>query len=198
VYKTLDYYDNNAQKFVSGTLDVEFTDTQDKFLSYLPESGMILDYGCGSGRDTRYFLSNGYKVDAVDGSETLCKIAAENTGIKVRQMLFSQLDEHEKYDGIWACASILHLTKDELRTVLNKMIRAVKPNGYIYISFKYGEFEGYRAERYFTDFTENTFSSFLTAFSGIMLIEEWISSDVRPGRGDEKWLNIILQKSITG
>ncbi len=198
MYKTLDYYDNNAQKFVSGTLDVEFTDTQDKFLSYLPESGMILDYGCGSGRDTRYFLSNGYKVDAVDGSETLCKIAAENTGIKVRQMLFSQLDEHEKYDGIWACASILHLTKDELRTVLNKMIRAVKPNGYIYISFKYGEFEGYRAERYFTDFTENTFSSFLTAFSGIMLIEEWISSDVRPGRGDEKWLNIILQKSITG
>lgn len=198
MYKTLDYYDNNAQKFVSGTLDVEFTDTQDKFLSYLPESGMILDYGCGSGRDTRYFLSNGYKVDAVDGSETLCKIAAENTGIKVRQMLFSQLDEHEKYDGIWACASVLHLTKDELRTVLNKMIRAVKPNGYIYISFKYGEFEGYRAERYFTDFTENTFSSFLTAFSGIMLIEEWISSDVRPGRGDEKWLNIILQKSITG
>ncbi len=198
MYKTLYYYDNNAQKFVSGTLDVEFTDTQDKFLSYLPESGMILDFGCGSGRDTRYFLSNGYKVDAVDGSETLCKIAAENTGIKVRQMLFSQLDEHEKYDGIWACASILHLTKDELRTVLNKMIRAVKPNGYIYISFKYGEFEGYRAERYFTDFTENTFSSFLTAFSGIMLIEEWISSDVRPGRGDEKWLNIILQKSITG
>ncbi len=194
---TLDYYDNNAQKFVSGTLDVEFTETQDKFLSYLPESGMILDFGCGSGRDTRYFLSNGYKVDAVDGSETLCKIAAENTGIKVRQMLFSQLDEHEKYDGIWACASVLHLTKDELRTVLNKMIRAVKPNGYIYISFKYGEFEGYRAERYFTDFTENTFSSFLTAFSGIMLIEEWISSDVRPGRGDEKWLNIILQKSIT-
>jgi len=198
VYKTLDYYDNNAQKFVSGTLDVEFTETQDKFLSYLPESGMILDFGCGSGRDTRYFLSNGYKVDAVDGSETLCKIAAENTGIKVRQMLFSQLDEREKYDGIWACASVLHLTKDELRTVLNKMIRAVKPNGYIYISFKYGEFEGYRAERYFTDFTENTFSSFLTAFSGIMLIEEWISSDVRPGRGDEKWLNIILQKSITG
>jgi SAM-dependent methyltransferase len=198
VNNTLDYYDNNAQKFVSGTLDVEFTETQDKFLSYLPESGMILDYGCGSGRDTRYFLSNGYKVDAVDGSETLCKIAAENTGIKVRQMLFSQLDEHEKYDGIWACASVLHLTKDELRTVLNKMIRAVKPNGYIYISFKYGEFEGYRAERYFTDFTENTFSSFLTAFSGIMLIEEWISSDVRPGRGDEKWLNIILQKSITG
>ncbi|MCR5205037.1 MAG: class I SAM-dependent methyltransferase [Lachnospiraceae bacterium] len=197
MYKTLDYYDNNAQKFVSGTLDVEFTETQDKFLSYLPESGMILDFGCGSGRDTRYFLSNGYKVDAVDGSETLCKIAAENTGIKVRQMLFSQLDEREKYDGIWACASVLHLTKDELRTVLNKMIRAVKPNGYIYISFKYGEFEGYRGERYFTDFTENTFNSLLTGFSGIKLIDEWISSDVRPGRGDEKWLNIILQKSIT-
>lgn len=195
---TLDYYHNNAQKFASGTLDVEFTETQDKFLSFLPEKSMILDFGCGSGRDTRYFLSKGYKVDAVDGSETLCKIATDNTGIKVQQMLFSQLDENEKYDGIWACASVLHLTKEELKTVLSKMIRAVKPNGYIYISFKYGEFEGYRSERYFTDFTENTFNSFLTAFLGIKLIEEWLSSDVRPGRGDEKWLNIILQKSITG
>lgn len=195
---TLDYYHNNAQKFVSGTLDVEFTETQDKFLSYLPEKSMILDFGCGSGRDTRYFLSKGYKVDAIDGSETLCKIATDNTGIKVQQMLFSQLDENEKYDGIWACASVLHLTKEELKTVLSKMIRAVKTNGYIYVSFKYGEFEGYRGERYFTDFTEDTFYRFLTFVSGIKLIDEWISSDVRPGRGDEKWLNLILQKSITG
>ena len=194
---TLEYYDEHAQEFVSGTLDVEFTNIQDKFLSLIPAKGCILDFGCGSGRDTKYFLSKGYMVDAIDGSECLCKIASENTGINVRKMLFSQLDDNDRYDGIWACASILHLTKEELEDVIPKMIRAVKPGGYIYTSFKYGEFEGYRGNRFYTDFTSDSFNVFISIFPDIMLFDEWISTDVRPGRGDEKWLNLILRKSIT-
>ena len=194
---TLDYYNQNAESFVSGTLDAGFTVTQDQFLTYIPEGGKILDFGCGSGRDAKYFLTKGYDVEATDGSESLCKIASENAGIEVRKMLFSELDEYERYDGIWACASILHLTKDELRDVIPKMIRAVKPGGYIYTSFKYGDFEGYRGDRFFKYFTEDSFNEFITDYSGIQIVEEWITSDVRPGRGDEKWLNIILQKSVT-
>ena len=75
------------------------------------------------------------------------------------------------------------------------MTRAVKKNGYIYTSFKYGNYEGYRQERYFTDFTENSFAAFIKDFSEIRIVEYWISKDVRPGRGEEKWLNLILQKS---
>ena len=195
--KTIDYYNENAEAFVSGTLNAEFTVTQDQFLTYIPEGGKILDFGCGSGRDARYFLTKGYDVEATDGSESLCKIASENAGIEVSQMLFSELDEYERYDGIWACASILHLTKDELKDVIPKMIRAVKPGGYIYTSFKYGDFEGYRGVRFFKYFTEDSFNEFITDYSGIQIVEEWITSDVRPGRGDEKWLNIILQKSVT-
>ena len=195
MYMTIDYYDNNAPKFVSGTLDVDFTETQDIFLSLIPKGGLILDFGCGSGRDSRYFLSKGYKVEAVDGSEALCEIASENTGIEVRKMLFSELNENEKYDGIWACASVLHLTKEELRMVLLKMIHAVKPDGYIYVSFKYGEFEGYRGDRYFTDFTEISFRNYITVISGLDILKDWITSDVRPGRSNEKWLNIIAKKT---
>ena len=99
--KTIDYYNENAEAFVSGTLDAEFTVTQDQFLTYIPEGGKILDFGCGSGRDARYFLTKGYDVEATDGSESLCKIASENAGIEVSQMLFSELDEYERYDGIW-------------------------------------------------------------------------------------------------
>jgi len=194
---TLEFYDNNARMFAIGTLNVEFSETQDRFLSLIPYGGLILDFGCGSGRDTKYFLSKGYNVEAVDGSETLCEIASQNSGIKVQKMLFSELDENEKYDGIWACASILHLTRDELKIVIAKMICAVKASGYIYISFKYGEFEGYRGERFFTDFTEKSFVEFISDYSGIVLKEVWISSDVRPDRGDEKWLNIILQRLVT-
>ena len=116
--KTLKYYNENAQSFASGTVSVKFTEVQDKFLEKLNPDAYILDFGCGAGRDTKYFLSRGYQVDAVDGSEQLCRIASEYTGIKVRQMLFQELDEKEKYDGIWACASILHLPKKQLREVL--------------------------------------------------------------------------------
>ena len=119
----------------------------------MPES-YILDFGCGSGRDTKYFLEHGYWVDAVDGSVELCRIASEFTGIEVRQMLFQELQEKEKYDGIWACASVLHVPKIELANILQKMCNAVKTDGIIYTSFKYGDFEGERSGRFFSDFTE--------------------------------------------
>ena len=195
--KTIDYYNQNADVFASDTIDVEFTEVQDKFLSYLLSDSYILDFGCGSGRDTKYFLSKDFQVDAADGSEELCKIAEKTADIPVKQMLFSELGEVEKYDGIWACSSILHLPKDELKDVMSKMIRAIKNGGYIYTSFKYGDFEGYRNGRYFTDFTEDSFAEFLKDFPQLMITEEWISRDIRPGRSDEKWLNLILKKSDT-
>lgn len=192
--KTLKYYNENAQSFASGTVSVKFTEVQDKFLEKLNPDAYILDFGCGAGRDAKYFLSRGYQVDAVDGSEQLCRIASEYTGIKVRQMLFQELDEKEKYDGIWACASILHLPKKQLREVSKNMYAALKSKGWIYISFKYGEFEGERNGRYFTDFTTDTFKDFIHDMYGLKIEEQWITGDVRPGRGEEKWLNLLLQK----
>ena len=192
---TLDYYEKNAEAFADGTVNVEFVDIQDRLVNLLPKNGYILDYGCGSGRDAKYFMGRGFRVDAVDGSEKLCRIASENTGIAVRRMLFSELKAIAEYDGIWACSSILHLPKKELQDVFQKMICAIKSGGYIYTSFKYGEYEGYRNERFFTDFTEKSFEEFIAAFSGIVIIAEWVSADARPGRGDEKWLNLILRKN---
>lgn len=192
--KTLKYYNENAQSFASGTVSVKFTEVQDKFLEKLNPDAYILDFGCGAGRDPKYFLSRGYQVDAVDGSEQLCRIASEYTGIKVRQKLFQELDEKEKYDGIWACASILHLPKKQLREVLENMYAALRSEGWIYTSFKYGEFEGERNGRYFTDFTTDTFKNFIHDMHGLKIEEHWITGDVRPGRGEEKWLNLLLQK----
>ena len=193
--KTLDYYNKNASSFAEKTIDVDFHDTQKHFQELLPEQGYILDFGCGSGRDIKYFLSQNFRVDAIDGSEELCRIASDYTGIKVKKMLFQELDEIEKYDGIWACSSILHLTQNELKTVFGKMVKALKRDGIIYTSFKYGDFEGERNGRYFTDFTEEKFEKFVQNIENVKLREEWITSDVRPGRGEEKWLNLILQKN---
>lgn len=192
---TINYYNQNASDFVSGTVNVDFTATQNKFLNQLPENARILDFGCGSGRDTRYFLEQGYQVDAIDGSEELCRLASQYTGIPVKHMYFQELDVEDTYDGIWACSSILHLSKEELLPVMKKMVVALKRNGIIYTSFKCSEFEGERNGRYFTDFTMETFREFVAPIEELSITEFWITGDVRPGRGEEKWLNIILQKN---
>ena len=191
---TLNYYNQNADSFIQGTVSVDFSQVQDKFLERLNVGDYILDFGCGSGRDTKYFLKKGMVVDAIDGSVNLCKLASEYTGIKVRNILFQELDEQEKYDGIWACASILHLSKEELSVVLDKMIAALKKNGIIYTSFKYGDFEGERNGGYFTVFTVESFKEFIENVADVEIVEYWITGDVRQGRGEERWLNIILQK----
>lgn len=191
---TIEYYNSHARNFAVDTQSIDFEIIQIKFSGKLIVTAHILDFGCGSGRDTKYFLDHGYIVDAIDGSEEMCKLATEYTGIQVKHMLFQELDEQEKYDGIWACSSILHLPIEELESVLNKMSAALKPKGIIYTSFKYGTFEGEKNGRYFTDMTEETFAALLKKLPTLSLEEQWITSDVRPGRGDEKWLNLILRK----
>lgn len=193
--KTLEYYNANANNFALETVHVDFKETQDKFLRYISPKGKILDFGCGSGRDAKYFHDKGFDVDAVDGSEELCRLASHYAGIHVKQMLFSELDAVEQYDGIWACASILHLPSSELGNVLRKIIKALKNGGILYASFKYGDYEGMRNGRYFTDFTEISFQKFIADTVHVEIKELWVTKDVRPGRGDEKWLNLILQKS---
>ena len=192
---TINYYNLNAKKFIENTQNADMHLTQDTFLQLLPESASILDFGCGSGRDTKYFLEKGYQVVATDGSAELCRLASSFTGIKVKEMLFQELDEIGVYDGIWACSSILHLPKQELLPVIRKMCIALKDNGVIYTSFKYSNFEGERNGRYFTDFTEDTFREFIKVIPELMIEDQWITLDVRPGRGEEKWLNLILQKN---
>ena len=194
--KTLDYYNQNVTTFIADTISVDLKDTQNKFINALP-GDKILDLGCGSGRDTKYFLEIGLKVTAVDGSEELCKRASDYLGIPVYHMLFQELDLEDEYNGIWACSSILHLPKDELRTVFYKMVTALKSSGVIYTSFKYGEFEGERNGRYFTDFTIELFNEFIKNIHDLKIEEQWITEDVRPGRRDEKWLNLLLRKMDT-
>lgn len=191
---TLGYYDTHADKFYNSTVNIEFSKMQNRFLSKLKKDSYILDFGCGSGRDTKYFLEQGCRVDAIDGSAELCRLAGEYIGIEVKKMFFQDLAEVDKYDGIWACSSILHLPIDELKEVMKKMAAALKENGIIYTSFKYGTFEGERNGRFFTDMTEKTFAEFIGEIEDLKVEEQWTTSDVRPGRGEEKWLNLILRK----
>ena len=192
--ETLEYYNRNAINFVHGTVDVDFREMQDEFLSRLKPAGIILDLGCGSGRDSKYFLNQGYEVVAVDGSEEICKIASEYTGLCVIHSTFQHYRPDKKFDGIWACASLLHLSFDEVVEVMNRLSLCLNKGGCFYVSFKYGEFSDMRHGRYFTDMTKETFAQLLANVEGLKIELQKITSDVRADRVDEKWLNVYMEK----
>ncbi len=192
--ETIRYYDTNASVYSADTIAVDFTALQARFLEKLKEGAYILDFGCGAGRDTKAFLERRFTVDALDGSEKLCEIAEKYTGIIIKHMYFQDLEEVNKYNGIWACASILHLDRQELVDVLRRMARALQEHGIIYTSFKYGTFEGERDGRYYTDMTEDDFAALIAPIASLTIEEQWITSDDREGHGDEQWLNVILRK----
>ena len=191
---TLTYYDQNADAFTASTVSADMEETRARFLGALPKGAYLLDFGCGSGRDTKAFLNQGYHMDACDGSEELCRRASEYTKIPVRRMLFHDLSAISQYDGIWACASILHLNKEDLKDVMRKISVALKPRGVFYTSFKYGTFEGMRGGRYFTDFTEELLGVFMEQIPELQVFETWITNDVRPGREEERWINILARR----
>ncbi len=190
---TLEYYAENTDAFISGTVSVDMSSTRDRFLKELPPHARILDLGCGSGRDTKVFLDLGYAVDAVDGSEELCKKASEFTGIQVRHMYFQDLDAKELYDGIYASASILHLPKAELEPVLRKIAAALKPGGVLFTSFKYGDFEGMRGGRFYSDFTDESLKQFFQKIPELRIFFLWMNKDSRPDH-EEHWVNILARR----
>ena len=193
VDKTLEYYQKNADLFVEGTVSVDMHDAQMRFLRMLLPHAYILDFGCGSGRDAKAFLDQGYQVDAVDGSPELCCMASELIGKPVKQMLFDDLSVSNQYDGIWACASILHLPTRDLVDVLPKISNALKTDGVLYASFKYGSYEGMRDGRYFTDFTEESLGNLMDEVPSLLIVDTWITDDVRPER-EERWINTLARR----
>ena len=192
--KTLNYYNQCAEAYNETTLNIEFDSKREMLLKYLRPSAHILDLGCGSGRDSKAFLQNGYQVTAVDGSKELCQIASKNIGQDVICQLFNELDAVNEFDGVWACASLLHLPNNELKETLKRVETALKNDGYFYASFKYGDFEGEREGRYFNDFTEVSFNTLLKEFPNLELQEAEVTTDVIPGRENVSWLNVVMKK----
>lgn len=187
---TIDYYDRNAEMYFDYTVNADMSDQYQKFLKYLPENSFILDAGCGSGRDSKYFISHGYKVEAIDGSKELCILASNYIGQKVINIRFSDIDYINEFDGIWANASLLHVDKQDIEEIISKLGRALVPDGIFYASFKYGDSDRMQDERYYNDMNE---SQIRILFSDFDILDIWISDDALPGRTG-RWTNIIARK----
>ena len=202
--RTLSYYDENAIAFCEGTRNADMSETRGRFLQYLKPNALILDAGCGSGRDSKAFMESGYRVVALDGSKEMCRQASKYLGQEVQCRRFEEIDERNVYDGIWACASLLHVPHELLPKVIARLIAALVDGGVLYASFKYGgdNMKGEREAggRYFTDLTEDGWKKVLEEAeeerkgSRLETVECFITGDVREGRGEEKWLNVVGRK----
>jgi len=193
--ETLEYYDQIVKDFASRTLSADMSEEQGRFTACLPEGALILDFGCGPGRDTKAFLNAGYRVEATDGSEEMCRAASAYTGIPVKRMLFEELDVENRYDGIWACASLLHLPAGKLPDVLRKIERALKPGGVLYASFRYGDFEGMLNGRYFTYYTEETLRDTFGTVPGLRVFDMRIAEDRLPEKRELPWICVLARKT---
>ncbi len=184
-----------GERELASTYPLKFEDIRDRFVERMPKGSAILDFGCRSGRDTIFFTKKELRVTPVESSKVLCNIATKNTGIRVRHMMYNELRETGKYDGIWTSSAIHHLTYNQLVDVFARACRALKPNGIFYVSFNYGVFEGVRNGRNVTDMNEDKIKQVLGKVKGLVVEEMTLISDTRPDRGKQLWLHIFLRKN---
>ena len=190
---TIRYYDDHTEEYVRATAGVEMEPLYRPFLELVPKGGKILDAGCGSGRDTKEFLDRGYCVRSIDASAKMVETTTRLTGQSAQQLQFQELDFTDTFDGIWACASLLHVPLIALDDVLARFAAALHPGGICYLSFKEGVGERMDGDRLFVDFTEDALRDRLKRQPLVKMVQIWMSSDLIPGRS-ERWVNAIIER----
>lgn len=192
---SIGYYDKNAKEFHERTAHVDLQDTYQRFLKYLPKEGYILDAGCGVGRDSKFFLENGYRVLPLDGSVEMVKMTTDLLQQPAIHMLFQDIYFSNEFDAIWANASLLHVSYEDLREVIKTFHKSLRPSGIFYASFKYGTSMRQAGERLFSDMNEANIQRYLQGL--FHPLEIWKDADTRSKIApspDNSWLHCIARR----
>lgn len=191
---TIEYYNQNAVEFVGATADADMGNIYEEFEKFIDRGASILDLGCGSGRDCKYFKTRGYHVVAVDASIAMCEETRKRASVEVLHLRAEDLVYVEKFDAVWACASLLHVSKRDMQNTLGKVLRALKEKGIFYGSWKYGE--GYHVEKgkYYADYTEKEMRKLIQSLQNAELLKLWVTEDVRGKTKGMRWLNLLVKK----
>lgn len=194
---TLDYYNNNAETYVSKTINSDMSKLCDEFLNFLQPNSLILDVGCGSGRDSLYFKNKGHRVVAMDGSKEICKIAQNVLKQPVLCMDILDINFNDKFDGVWACASLLHAKKSDLPQIFTNIYNSLKLDGIFNFSAKFGDSERTdELDRNFTDFNKPFLQNMLEEISpsAKFKLEDYSETGDTLNRNDTTWCNFMLKK----
>ena len=184
-----DYYDHNAAAFIATTRDVDMSDARGRFLAAVPSRPdgpvRILDAGSGSGRDALAFRLLGHEVESFDASPTMVAATQAHAAVPTRQMRFEEFAWEHPFEGIWACASLLHVAEVFLPGVLDRLAAHLVPGGALYLSFKRGTGERVKDGRRFTDMSAERLTALLDGCDRFGQPDLWESRDCRPGRGSD-------------
>ena len=199
---TLNYYDENAVEFAIQTAHIDMHDLYALFISQLPQrdTQCILDVGCGSGRDAKYFAKQGYDVTAIDASAELIQWAWQHhisSRVSWVHLNFSSIEKQaweNKFTGIWACASLLHVPFLELPFIINSLLDTFTDDGVMYASFKYGKGERVDEERFFCDMNESRWKAIVAKIPQVIEYKIWLSADKRSSI-ENNWFNITIKKT---
>lgn len=192
---TIDYYNSQARDYFDSTSEIDLTELYEVFLQYIPEGGRIIDLGCGSGRDVKWFIENGYRASGIDASSELIQIARERWGIPVEVGLIEEWVTEETFDGIWCCGSLMHLDFEEVKQFFAKLKNVMKKNGVLFMSVKSGIKTGEdEIGRFFENYTEKDIKA-LVEYAGDLKIQTMWYTEDRLAREDFRWLNAIIKLS---
>lgn len=192
---TIAFYEANARSFFDRSVEADMASGHGEFTALLPKGGRVLDAGCGSGRDARAFAAMGFAVTAMEASASLADLARAYTGLPVQVLTFDQVAWRADFDGVWACASLLHVPRADLPDAVTRLREALKPKGVLWMSFKYGTEEREAGGRRFTDLDEAGAAALLEAVGGLSLYSLSVTGDVREDRGGERWLSVLCRKT---
>ena len=163
-----DCYETHAEAFVAATIGADMSSLRHRFLSALPLSRTgpvrILDAGSGSGRDARAFREAGFAVSAFDASAAMVTATRAHAEVSARRMRFEDFDWEHPFEGIWACASLLHVARDDLMPVIARLARHLVPGGVLYLAFKSGTQTRIKDGRRFTDITSDDLAQVLNGW----------------------------------
>ena len=190
------FYEHSGAEYIARTVHLNMSALYRPFLARIPPGGTILDAGCGSGRDTLAFMQRGFTVTAFDAAAAMVEAATRLTGLPVQHLRFQDMNYIDAFDGLWACASLLHVPKREMTEVFSRCLRALSPLGAWYMSFKWGEGETIRDGRVFNNYTEESLMHLLAQYDTLDIIRLWVTHDIRPERNTEAWINVIGQRTM--
>ncbi|OUN26139.1 methyltransferase type 12 [Blautia sp. An81] len=187
------YYESNAEHYAAETIYADMSEQYQSVLPLLKKGAKILDVGSGSGRDACYFQKQGYQVTALEPSKNLGR---EIRKVFSGEIVCSDIQSYqttERYDGIWACASLIHLQEEEILCFFKKIDMYLNDNGIVYVSGKSGISTGEVEDgRFFLEFTEQLVEKILTVNKQLQLEQLWYTEDVS-GRRGFRWLNVVLR-----
>lgn len=191
--ETIDYYNTHADWYYWTTVAVDVDKMRIKFASYLPPEASIIDMGCGSGRDVMAFSNMGHRAIGLDASEKMVELARERLEIQAITADMSSWTAGEPYDGIWCCASLIHLNEKEKERFFRNLQYNLKKGGIIYLSVKEGIETGFDKEgRYNSNCTEEELRNYLED-AGCWILET-ISTNDALGRTGTRWINVFAKK----